>query len=94
MVAQFVHQHMGHHFAQGIVVILGPIVENGAAIQKHRIGQLPGLRHGPVLGQANASKQAHQLEWALHAKTFEDIVLGVVGHSAGDVGRKAAERLG
>src|SRR5690606_29616405 len=40
MMAQFVDQHMGDDLAQRVVVVLGPVVENGAAIEEDGVGQL------------------------------------------------------
>src|SRR5215217_540428 len=94
MMAEFVDQHMGDDFAERVVVVLGPIVEDGAAVEEHGVGELPGLGHGAVFGEADAGEKAHQFEWALHIEMSENVVFGKFGDRAGDVGRERLERLG
>ena len=93
MVAQFMDEHVGHNFAERVVIILGPVVENGAAIEEYGVRQLPGLRDGPVFGKTNAGKKPHQLEGAFHTKTFKHIVFGELRHRTGDVCGERLERL-
>src|SRR5690606_5698762 len=76
-----------------VFLMLGPIVEYGAAIEKHGVGQLPGLWHGTIFGQTNAGKKAHQLEGAFHAEAFKHVILGKFGNRASDVSSQRRKRL-
>src|SRR5690606_20511938 len=59
VVTDLVHQHMGDEIAKRFLM-LGPVVEQGAAIEPDLIGQLtrPGLAAG--LGEPAALEQAKQ----------------------------------
>ena len=83
VVTDLVDQHMGDDRTQRLIM-LGPIVENGAAVEEDSIGQLTGLGHGAVLGQPDAGKQSHQLERAFHAEAFEHVVSSL-GCEAGSI---------
>ncbi|MOA60996.1 hypothetical protein D3C78_1860290 [compost metagenome] len=54
---------------------------------------MPGLGYGAVFGHADAVKQPHQFERALHAEAGEHVVLGKFGDRAGDIGGQRLEGL-
>ncbi len=44
--------------------MLGPVIENGAAVEKHHVGHAARLGRGRVVGEAYAVKQAQKIELA------------------------------
>ena len=76
MVADLVDQHMGDDVAQRLLV-LGPVVEDGAAVERDAVRPLAGLRV-PALGDAAPLEQAEQIEGRLQRQ----VVISSVGKSA------------
>src|SRR5690606_18613442 len=89
----FVDEDVGDDFAQRVGV-LGPVVENGAAVEPDAVGHLAGLRDDAVIGQTDALEQAHQIEGAVELHILADLFGGKFGDPAFDVARHGAEGLG
>src|SRR5215204_4335424 len=53
------HQHVGHERAERLLV-LGPIIEERAAVEPDHVRELPGRRRRPVLRKADAAEQAQK----------------------------------
>src|SRR5690349_21057849 len=91
MMANLMDQHMFDDSAKRLVV-LGPIVENRTAIEPDQVGHL----HGGAFRtkrQADAMKQAEQVELGLGAELFEHVIGGKILDANDDVGGKLAKSL-
>ncbi len=74
-------------------VMLGPIVEDRAAVEEDHVGQAAGFGHGLILRQAQALEQAHDVEGGLGSEIVENIVGGEVLHPENDVAAQPTKRL-
>ncbi len=92
MVADLVDQHMSDDVAQRLLV-LGPIVEDGAAIERDAVRPLAG-RGVPALGDAAALEQAEQVERRLQREIVHDLVGRELGDLDDDLAGELAEFAG
>ena len=91
MMADLMHQHMFDDGAKGFVV-LGPIVENRTPIKPDHVGHL----HGGAFRtkrQADAMKQAEQVELGFGAELVEHLVSGKVVDANDDICREIPKPL-
>src|ERR1700740_3269163 len=91
MMADLMHQHMFDDGAKRLVVI-GPIIENWAAIEPDHIRHLDGGAFRTER-QPNALKQAEQVELGLRAHLIEHIVGGEIVDPDDDLGGEIAKSL-
>ena len=54
------------------LVVLGPVIEEGPAVEPDHVGELPGgeARRAAALGKAGAAEQAEEVELALAAQDY------------------------
>ena len=69
MVAHFVDEDVGDDGAEGVVV-LGPVVEDGAAVEVDSVGQPAGGRDA-LLDAADSGEEAHQIEFGFDAELVD-----------------------
>ena len=79
MVAELVDQHMGDDVAQRFLV-LGPIVENGAPVERDAVRAFAGGRV-PAFRDAAALEQAEQVERGFQRQIVHDLL----GRKLGDL---------
>ena len=82
--------HVADDVAQ-LLLVLGPIVENGPAIQPDAVGLAPGLRHRAVVGEPDASEQAEQVELAFELHVLDHLVVGKIGDADLDAAGQGPE---
>src|SRR5680860_1719217 len=68
MVADLMHQHMGNNVPQGLVVLC-PIVEDGAAIEKDHLGHRRWVEHA-LPGEIDAVIEAEPVSYT-HLRAHE-----------------------
>src|SRR5215831_4870008 len=91
MMTDLMYQHMFDDGAERLVV-LGPIVENWTTIEPNHVRHL----HGGALRterQANALKQAEQVEFGFGAHLIEHVVGGEIVDPNDDIGGEIAKAL-
>jgi hypothetical protein len=76
MVADFMNQDVSDDLAQSVLVF-GPIVENGPAVQPDHIGH-QFRRRLRLKRQANTLKQPEQIKFALEPHRVDDLVVGEI----------------
>ena len=92
MMADLVHQHVGDDGAQAVLV-LGPVVEDRAAIEPDHVGQR--LQNtGRLKWQTNTLEQAEQVEFCLDVHVLKDFLGRKIGHLDDEIFAKVAEMLG
>jgi hypothetical protein len=77
MVADLVDEHVRDEVAERFLV-LGPVIQERAAVEPDHVGELPGLKRGRPLRQADAAKEAEQIELALAFHLLERFVVGEI----------------
>src|SRR5690606_24268779 len=92
VVADLMDQHVGDDGPQRLLV-LGPVVEDGAAIEPDLVGQLARRLGHAELRAPQAAEEAQQIELGFDAKLVERLVIGELGDGAGNPLRQAPERL-
>ena len=99
MMADLVHQHVGHERAERLLV-LGPIIEERAAVEPDHVRELPGRRRRPALREADAAEQAQKIEGAVEAHLAQRLVVRELLHPHDDAvaqtleaRRQSGERL-
>ncbi len=92
MMADLVNEHMGDDGAQGLLV-LGPVIENGAAVEEDHVGQRTGMSQLLAMGESYPLEQAEQVEVAgFHVG--EDIVIREILDPYDDIAGELMESLG
>ena len=81
---------MGDDGAQRLLV-LGPVIENGAPVEEHHIGQGAGLRQLFALSKAHALEQAEQIEFALGLHFAQHIVFREILDPEDDIAGKSVK---
>src|SRR3954453_17855756 len=79
MMADLMHQHVGHERAEGLLV-LGPVVEDRAAVEPDHVRELPGRRGRPALREADAAEEAQKIEGAVEAHLAQRLVVWELLH--------------
>src|SRR5690554_6898284 len=83
MVPDLVDQNMGDDVAERLVVF-GPIVEYGAAIERDAVRELSRL-HREALAEPAALEEAEEIEGRLKRHVLEDVVGGEIGEKNDDL---------
>jgi hypothetical protein len=92
MMADLVNEHMGDDGAQGLLM-LGPVVENRAAVEEDHVGQRARMGQLLAMGEADTLEQAEQVEVAgLHVG--EDIVIREILDPYDDIAGKLVKSPG
>src|SRR5690606_29668067 len=91
MVADLMDEHMGDDISQRLLV-LGPVVENGAAVERYAVGPF-ARRRVPPFGDAAPLKQAQQVEGRLERKIVHDLVSGKFRNLDDDLAGQPAKFL-
>lgn len=74
MMSDLVNEHMGDDGAQGLLV-LGPVFENGPAIEEDHVGERSRMSHLLAVSEAYALEQAEEVELALGLQVIEHVVV-------------------
>jgi hypothetical protein len=92
MMADLVNEHMGDDGAQRLLV-LGPVIEDGTAVEKDHVGQRPGMGQFLAMGEAQALEQAEQIKVAgFHVG--KDIIIREILDPDDDVAGKRVKSFG
>ena len=73
MMADLMDENVGDNGAQR-VAMLGPVIENGPAVEEHYIGKPSGLLEGLVVREADALEQSQEIELALGLHFVQHLV--------------------
>jgi hypothetical protein len=84
MMTDLVNEHMGDDVAERLVV-LGPVIENGAPVEEDHIGQCAGMSELLALREAGALEQAEQIELALCLHIVQHIVFREILYPDDDI---------
>lgn len=84
MMADLVNEHMRDDGAQGLLV-LGPVIENGTAVEEDHIGKRARMTHLLAMSEAQALEQAEQIEFTLGLHGSQHIVFREVCHADDDI---------
>lgn len=93
MMADLMDQHMGDDGAQSLVM-LGPVIEDGTAIEEDHVGEHPRMAEFLALGETGALEQAEQVELALSLHVVQHIVLREILYSEYNIAGEIVESLG
>ena len=93
MVAELMDEHVGDHLPQSVLV-LRPVIENGAAVEEDGVRQLPRKGGGTVLRQPDAGEQPHQFERVVDPQFVEHVVVGELSDVAPHLRRQLFEGIG
>lgn len=92
MMADLMDEDMADDGAQRLLM-LGPVIENGTAVEEDHIGECPGLRQLLALGKAYALEQSEQVEFALGLHVAQHIVFREILHPDDDIAGKIVKGL-
>ena len=90
MMADLVNEHMGDDGAQRLLV-LGPVIENGAPVEEDHIGKCSGMREFLGLGEAGSLEQPEKVELAFGLHVAEHIVFREILDPDDDVAGKVVK---
>ena len=93
MMADLVNEHMGDDGAERLLV-LGPIIEDGAAIEEDHVGKGARMGHLLAMGEPHALEQAEQVEFARGLHVFEHIVIREILDPDDDIAGQIVKSLG
>jgi len=91
MMPDLVHQHMRDDLAER-VVMLGPVIENRAAVEPDHVWHLNGCALGTER-QADALEQAKQVELAVRLHLVEDVLARKIIYSDDHIGGEVTKPL-
>ena len=93
MMADLMNEHMGNDGAQGFMM-LGPIVENGPAIEEDHVGQRAGMGKLFALGETSALEETEEIELAFGLHFVQHVVFGKILYSEYNIAGEVVECLG
>ncbi len=91
MMTDLMDENMGHDLAEG-VVMLAPIVEDRAAVEKHHVRQHGGIHHA-FSREIDAVVKAEQVERRGDAETVEHLVGREILDANDEVAGELAKRV-
>src|SRR5579863_8231260 len=77
MMADLMHQNMRDYVAEPLLV-LGPIIEDGAAVEPYHIRQLAGQGQSAALRETAAGEKAQKVEFCFAIHRVEDVLVGEI----------------
>lgn len=92
MMTDLMDEHMGDDVAQ-CLMMLGPVIENGAPIEEDHVGQHPGMGELLALREAGALEQAEQIELALGLHVVQHVVFREILHPDDDIAGEIMKSL-
>lgn len=90
VVTDFMDENVGNDGTKGFIM-LGPIVEDGTAIEKHHVGRAATLRHRAVVGETHALKQAEDVEGGFGPHFVQYVAGGKIFDAEDDLAAQASK---